>query len=76
MMIAWVDYSCMATGAPYTVVVGDGGKARRSLRNFDCDRDAIRWAGTSLAYERERGRVYRAAGARGKPLMEFCVAKG
>lgn len=61
--------------APYTIIVGDGGKARKSLHKFDCDGDAIRWVGTPLAYERQRVRIYRGRQPRGKPLMEIRMPK-
>ena len=34
---------------PYTIVVGRGAATRKSIREFACDGDAIRWVGTSLA---------------------------
>lgn len=74
-MTGWPDYAGMFDDAlpytPYTIVIGRGVAAQKSVREFPCDGGAIRWAGTSLAYRRERVRVYRGRQPRGKPLMEI-----
>jgi hypothetical protein len=67
----WPTYEELAAGLPYTIVVGRGSAARKSLPEFHCDHDAIRWAGTTLADRGERVRLYRGRQARGTPLVEL-----
>jgi hypothetical protein len=71
----WPDYRELFDVSPYTIVIGQGARARKSLREFACDGDAIRWAGTRLGDQHEWVRVYRGRRPRGKPLMEIRAPK-
>jgi hypothetical protein len=67
----WPDYAGMFDGAPYTIVIGRGAAARKSVYEFACDQDAIRWAAARLHSQRESVRIYRGRRRRGKPLLEI-----
>ena len=70
-MIGWSDYAGLFDPLPYTIVIGRGAAARKSLREFACDTDAIRWAASGLGRQPERVRLYRGRQVRGKPMMEI-----
>ena len=67
----WATFIELAAGLPYTIVVGRGASARKSVRDFHTDDEAIRWARMTLADQGDRVRLYRGHAARGKPLMEI-----